>query len=123
MSYTPKTWECGETITADALNHIEQGIADSGGGGAEPLIVNIVDHPEQTKMIFDKTWNEIKTAYANGQNVVLRSVDFSSYDEFYVAIININKSKYDDPAYTVQTIDYNYVCATADGYPYYYYGD
>ena len=32
MSYTPKEWVCGETITADALNHIEQGIADSGGG-------------------------------------------------------------------------------------------
>lgn len=28
MTYTPKTWECGETITAEDLNHMEQGIAD-----------------------------------------------------------------------------------------------
>lgn len=32
MAYEPKTWECGETITADDLNHMEQGIANSGGG-------------------------------------------------------------------------------------------
>ena len=33
MAYEPKTWECGETITADALNHLEQGLANVGGGG------------------------------------------------------------------------------------------
>ena len=32
MSYTPKTWNCGDTITAEDLNHIEQGIANAGGG-------------------------------------------------------------------------------------------
>lgn len=25
MSYTPKEWVCGETITADALNNLEGG--------------------------------------------------------------------------------------------------
>lgn len=34
MTYEPKTWACGDTITADDLNHIEQGIAESGGGDA-----------------------------------------------------------------------------------------
>lgn len=29
MAYTPKTWECNETITAEDLNHMEQGIAES----------------------------------------------------------------------------------------------
>lgn len=33
MAYEPKTWVCGETITAEALNHMEQGIANAGGGG------------------------------------------------------------------------------------------
>ena len=32
MSYTPTTWTTGDTITATALNKIENGIADSGGG-------------------------------------------------------------------------------------------
>lgn len=31
MAYEPKTWTCGETITADALNHIEDGIANASG--------------------------------------------------------------------------------------------
>lgn len=35
MSYTPKEWACGETITADALNHLEQGVADCCGGGGD----------------------------------------------------------------------------------------
>lgn len=30
MSYTKQTWSCGETITADKLNHMEDGI-ESGG--------------------------------------------------------------------------------------------
>ena len=32
MSYTPTTWSTGDTITASALNKIEQGIAGAGGG-------------------------------------------------------------------------------------------
>ena len=36
MAYEPKTWQCGEVVSAEALNHIEQGIADaSSGGGTE----------------------------------------------------------------------------------------
>lgn len=31
MAYEKQTWECGETISADKLNHMEDGIANSGG--------------------------------------------------------------------------------------------
>lgn len=31
MNYEPKTWTCGETITADELNRMEDGIANAGG--------------------------------------------------------------------------------------------
>jgi len=34
MAYEKQTWQCGEAITADKLNHMEDGIANSGGGGA-----------------------------------------------------------------------------------------
>ena len=45
MAYEPKTWACGDVVTADALNHMEQGIADSGGGtaGYECVISEIFD--------------------------------------------------------------------------------
>lgn len=41
MAYEPKTWECGDVVTADALNHIEQGIAESGGGTVEVSKIKI----------------------------------------------------------------------------------
>ena len=33
MSYEPYTWKGGDTVTANKLNHIEQGIAQGGSGG------------------------------------------------------------------------------------------
>lgn len=30
MAYEKHTWECGEPITADKLNNIEDGISDGG---------------------------------------------------------------------------------------------
>lgn len=38
MSYTPTTWTTGDTISASALNKIENGIADAGGGGWDAVI-------------------------------------------------------------------------------------
>lgn len=75
MAYTPKTWECGETITADALNHIEQGIADSGGGGGSSnfVITFSVHYDEQAEDFVwsaDRTLDEILQAWNDGQNIV-----------------------------------------------------
>lgn len=33
--YVPNEWVCGDVISADKLNHIEQGIANASGGGGE----------------------------------------------------------------------------------------
>ena len=33
MAYAKNEWQCGDTITADLLNHMEQGIEDASGGG------------------------------------------------------------------------------------------
>ena len=38
MSYTPKEWQCGDTISAEALNHLEQGVANASGGGSNIII-------------------------------------------------------------------------------------
>ena len=37
-SYTPTTWATGDTITATAMNKIENGIANAGGGGVDVQI-------------------------------------------------------------------------------------
>lgn len=38
MSYTPTTWNTGDTITASALNKMEQGIAEGGGASWDAVI-------------------------------------------------------------------------------------
>ena len=30
MAYTPTTWQCGDTITAEKLNKLEQAVASGG---------------------------------------------------------------------------------------------
>ena len=39
MSYTPTSWNTGDTITAAAMNKIENGIANAGGGGGIDCII------------------------------------------------------------------------------------
>ena len=74
MAYEPKTWSCDDTITADDLNHIEQGIANASGGGtaSEPLIVRIGPVEDDTKRL-DKTFGEIKEAFNSGRPIYCAS--------------------------------------------------
>lgn len=69
MAYTPKTWQCDDTITADELNRMEQGIAEASqdGGGADSLLV--VNDNDGT---LDHTWKEIYDAYNSGKTVKVR---------------------------------------------------
>ena len=73
MSYEPTVWECGDTITAEKLNKLEQGVASS-GGGTEPLRATLTiteevipAEPPATKLTYsvDKTWQEIADAFPN----------------------------------------------------------
>ena len=79
MSYIPKTWQCGDTITAEAMNHIEQGIANSnpfmvGVVEAEPPCAQRPDCTVETMdVILTATWQEIKDAADAGRNVYLQT--------------------------------------------------
>lgn len=73
MGYTPTTWNTGDTITASALNKMEQGIADGGGGA---LIVNVtLINGSQT---MDKTYAEIYNAFKSGTPCYMRYIDSSN---------------------------------------------
>lgn len=89
MAYTPKTWACGDTITAEELNRMEEGIssAQSGGGTSEPLIVEYGEEREvdgTTVQYLNKTYGEIKDAYMSGKAVFFRDISvpdgMTSYD-------------------------------------------
>lgn len=73
---TKQVWNCGDTITADKMNHIEEGIenASSGGGGVEPLIVKAVSLETETDggktyktITTDTTFQQVADAIANGR--------------------------------------------------------
>ena len=64
MAYEPKTWTCGDTITADDLNHIEHGVENA--SQVEFFVVHFTDGDNNTK-VSDKTAEEIGEAIDNGK--------------------------------------------------------
>lgn len=55
MSYEKNTWNKGDVITANKLNHMEDGIADGG-----VLFINIENN--DNSYVMDKTWQQIYDA-------------------------------------------------------------
>lgn len=66
MSYDKQTWVDGDLITAEKLNHIEDGIANAGGGTAS-MTVNVTDTTvDDFTFTLDKTFVEIKAVMDAG---------------------------------------------------------
>ena len=65
MAYTKQNWENGDVITADKLNHMEDGIAEGGSGGGI-FVVNFTYDEQVGKYTADKTIQEIETATLSG---------------------------------------------------------
>ena len=63
MSYTPTTWNTGDTITATKLNKIENGIANA---GSAMIVTSSEVNGAQT---MDKTAQEIYDAFLSGTPV------------------------------------------------------
>ena len=93
MAYEKQTWQCGETITADKLNHMEDGIEECCSGGGSALIVK-VDHIEETDdailIHYDKTYQEVKDAYDAGLPIYFdtKNDDTSSFDRYYCCSVS-----------------------------------
>lgn len=72
MAYEPKTWVCGETITAEALNHMENGIE-----AVQPMILTFggttqeeADDALVQGARLNATWQEINDAFRAGRRIV-----------------------------------------------------
>ena len=92
MSYTPTTWTTGDTITASAMNKIENGIASAGGA----LICNI-----DAYNTLDKTVQEIYDALESGTPAYITykygvlPTDYASHKHF-APIIKVYGYAYSD---------------------------
>ena len=67
MAYTPTTWVTGDTITATALNKIENGIAGAGGGGAYDFIIRKIGSGSPT--LEEGTYSDVYNKLQNQEPV------------------------------------------------------
>lgn len=113
MSYEKNTWNKGDVITANKLNHMEDGIADGGG----VLVVNSVYDEQADTTTLDKTWQQIhdadycilKDSFANATTyypVIL--VAKTPFNKYKVTAINLQEQPF---------ASMSFECDTADDYP------
>ena len=90
MSYEKQTWQSGDTITANKLNHMESGIENSGGSSDDNLFV-ITISVEGTVASSDKTWREITEAFNAGKNCIYIWNEERSYFDEDIEHISISQ--------------------------------
>jgi hypothetical protein len=68
MTYIPTEWKTGDIVTAERLNHAEQGIADAGGSG-DTVVYNVRKEGNIYKILgmFANMWSE----YCSGKRIIL----------------------------------------------------
>lgn len=112
MAYEKQTWQCGDTISAEKLNHMEDGIADAGGGSSTLVVNGTTDEGTGTTTL-DKTWQEISDAFPNvylatgALKTTVLSV-MSGGGLYDVSVVYVNGSKISSTTYRT---------TAADGYP------
>ena len=94
MSYTKQTWATGDTITAEKLNHIEDGIENIGG----IVYLHLVLYEEHGAFInqrrLDKTFGEILELLQVGIMPCLLETNEYGYNYYF-----INSFDYDEYYY------------------------
>ena len=109
MSYEKQTWANGDVITAEKLNHIEDGVyANSQSGGV--LVVHVTWNEAGTEAYLDKTYAEISVAFASDAIVQVIYIGQEGgasgvISEWFVG----------DDGYYVTVDNYEYVADTATG--------
>lgn len=73
MAYTPTEWKCGDTVTAEKLNKLENAVADlseSGGGTADVEIVRYYkENPYSSEVLCDHAWEDVQVLFRSAMPV------------------------------------------------------
>ena len=109
MSYTKQTWATGDTITAEKLNHMEDGINASATDGVDIFVVKVTtDSEDESIKYFDKSASEIYDAieagkfiglqFGNDTSIRIASIDSYGYYEgsgyeVYLSIVDYYRLK------------------------------
>lgn len=99
MAYEKQTWETGEVITAEKLNHIEDGIMENGSGNN--LIILPFTEAGNT-IVTTLTYSDITDVYAKYQSgdAVALTIDMegeSNRATLFVTSIQYNAAEYGNP--------------------------
>lgn len=106
MAYTKNTWQTGDIVSSQKLNHMEDGIADAGG----VMVINDVNGT------LDKTWQEIYDAMSAGKLCIVRNDMWASNS--VIAVVPVMSVAIADGDYGVSiTVDNWYHASSATGYP------
>lgn len=93
MSYSKQTWATGDTVTAAKLNHMEDGIAEAGGGssGGGVFVVTADENGD-----CDASYNDVVAAFEAGKVVILKAPDASfPFTINYLTAYSTNGEFYD----------------------------
>lgn len=108
MSYSPTTWSTGDTITASAMNKIENGIANAGGGVSGLCTV--------TSGTMDKSYNDLLGMLNNGVVPYIVDVDGDVTRICVLFDVMIDGNYFADFYAKEGDTMYSYESLTADGY-------
>lgn len=72
MNYTKQTWTNGDVITAEKLNHMEDGI---GGSSIEPLTITITYYENTGTFTANKTYEEFNQEWIDAYDHLMESTD------------------------------------------------
>ena len=111
MSYEKQTWTTGDTITAEKLNHIENGIENNG-----TLVVNAVESGDIITL--DKTWQEIYDAFPNVCILdVVAEDDANSTTKEKIEAVSFGE-EHDETFYVIESF-YQFTASSPNIYPTY----
>lgn len=95
--YEKQNWEDGDIITAQKMNHIEDGI--------EKFVVIFSGSTENEDAACDKTFSEIAEAYSQGKEISLKYYNGTEYFDLLKSIIVLNESLEEIHGYNYSLID------------------
>lgn len=108
MSYIKQTWANGDIITAEKLNHIEDGIASG------TLVIGGFSYDRGFAGESDKTWQEIDDALAAGAKCVIVGTYNGGHVQQTVEITTVTEGEY---GISGSGGDFTATTTSADGYP------
>lgn len=113
MAYIPTDWQTGDTITADKLNNIEQGIANASGAVIVGYTIS------NGTLTFDKTWQEIYDSITAGSICVaiFNLEDFGGIYYWSTIAEVITKLAYDSGNYGFEIGGYAASAQSPTDYP------